>query len=184
MARAGEMLDLIDQHGTGVDLILAVDDHYGLSVFAVADGDRHQRLAQKMAVVIAVAGLPQTARLLDAIAERVHDEDRHRHHQAVLGDGEQIRPAYSLAAGNAIHVEQNDVDPLHPRIGVEKAFRLVDGKPRVGHVATPLAAAPKRRNSATETGFAGAAHSGCHCTPKQKAASSGPRTASTRPSSA
>ena len=50
------MLDLIDEHGTGVDLILAVDDHYCLSAFATADGDRHQRLAQKMAVVIAVAG--------------------------------------------------------------------------------------------------------------------------------
>ena len=154
MARAREMLDLIDQHGTGVDLILAVDDHHGLSVFAVADGNRHQRLAQKMAVVIAVAGLPQAARLLHAIAERVHDEDRRRHHQAVLGDAEQIRPANALAAGDAIHVEQNDVDPLHPRIGVEEVLRLVEGEPRVGHVATPLAAAPKRRNSATETGFA------------------------------
>ena len=184
VARAREMLDLIDQDRTGVDLILAVDGHHGLRMSAVADGDRHQRLAQKMAVVIAVAGLPQAARLLHAIAERIHDENRGRHHQAVLGDAEQVRPANAFAAGNAIHVEQNDVDPLHPRIGVEEVLRLVEGEPRVGHVATPLAAAPKRRNSETETGFAFAAHSGCHCTPKQNAASSGPRTASTRPSSA
>src|SRR4029079_14551702 len=93
-------------------------------------------------------------------------------------------PANALAAGNAIHVEQNDVDTLHPRIGVEEVLRLVEGEPRIGHTATPLAAAPKRRNSETETGFALAAHSGCHCTPRQNAASSGPRTASTRPSSA
>ncbi len=184
VARAREMLDLIDEHRTGVDLILAVDDHHGLSMPAVADGNRHQRLAEKMAVVIAVAGLPQAARLLHAIAERVHDEDRGRHHEAVLGDAEQIGPANALAAGNAVHVEQKGVDPLHPRIGVEEVFRLVEGEPRVGHGAMPLAAAPKRRNSETETGFAFAAHSGCHCTPKQNAASSGPRTASTRPSSA
>ena len=98
VARAREMLDLIDQDRTGVDLILAVDGHHGLRMSAVADRDRHQRLAQKMAVVIAIAGLPQAARLLHAIAERVHDENRGRHHQAALGDAEQIGPANALAA--------------------------------------------------------------------------------------
>ena len=104
-------------------------------------------------MVVAVAGLPQAAGLLHAIAERVHDEDRGRHHQPALGDAEQIGSADALAARNAVHVEQEDVDPLHPGIGVEEVLRLVEGEPRVGHDALPLAAAPKRRNSETETGF-------------------------------
>ena len=53
-----------------------------------------------------------------------------------------------------------------------KAFGLVDRNEGVGHAARPfavllLAASPKRRNSAMETGFVCGCHSGCHCTPSE-----------------
>ncbi len=104
-ARARETLDLIDEHCARVDLVLAVDHHHRLGMPAVSDRDRHQRPAQKVAMVVPVAGFPQPAGLFHAIAERIHDEDRGRHHQPVPGDAGQIGTTYALAARNAIHVK-------------------------------------------------------------------------------
>ena len=122
---------------------------------------------------------------LNAIAERVHDEDRARHHQAALGDAGKIGSAHALAARNAVHVEEEGVDPLHARMSVEKRVGLVDGEPGVAHVrdaSRGRAEAAEQRSSKPDS--PSPPHSGCHCTPRQKASSSGPRTASTRPSSA
>src|SRR5262245_21870816 len=184
LAGAGQSLDLIDEHAARIELLLGVDDHHDLCVPTVADGDLDQRLRQKVAVVVPVAGFPEAAGLLNAIAERVHDENRGRHHEAALGDADEIGPAYALAARNAVHIEQESVDPLYPGVRVEKGLRFVDGEPRRHDAATPLAAAPNRWNSDAEMGSDFTFHSGCHCTPRQNAASSGPRAASTSPSSA
>src|SRR5690606_17937789 len=90
---------------------------------------------------------------------------------------------------DAVEVEREDIDPAHRRIGGEEILGLGDGEGRIAHAARPLdailrTASPKRRNSSTDTGLVLACHSGCHCTPNRKGWSPGPRTASTRPSSA
>ena len=90
LAGAGQSLDLVDQHATRVELILGVDDHHDLRVPAVADRDRDERPREKVAVMVPVAGFPEAAGLLNAIAERVHDENRGRHHDAALGDADEI----------------------------------------------------------------------------------------------
>ena len=153
LTRAGEALDLIGEHRARVELVLGVDDHDRLRMPAVADRDCDQRPAEKVALMIRIAGLPQAAGLLHAIAERVHDEHRDRHHEPVLGDADEVGAADALAARNAVHVEQEGVDPLHRRIGIEEGLRLVAGEPRSRHGAMPFAAAPKRRNSDVDTGF-------------------------------
>src|SRR5581483_6908918 len=142
------------------------------------------RSAEQMALAVGVARFPQAPGLLDAIAERVHDEHRGGHQEALLGDAREIGPADALAARHAVHIEQEGVDPLNRWIGLEEGLCLVCGEPPGRHDACPLAAAPNRRNRDLEISLERADHSGCHCTPRQKAASSGPRTASIRPSSA
>ena len=184
LAGAGKVFDLAEEHRARVEIFPDIDHHNDLRVPAVADGNWNQGAAQEVALVVRIAGLPQPPGFLHAIAERVHDEDRRRHHQSAFDDAEQVGAADALAARNTVHVEQEGVDPLHRGVCGEKVIRLIDGEPCVAHGATPFAASPKRRNSVIEAGFVFAPHSGCHCTPRQNAASSGPRAASTRPSSA
>ena len=45
-----EALDLVAEHAARVELILGVKDHHRLRVPAVADGDRHQRPAEQVAM--------------------------------------------------------------------------------------------------------------------------------------
>ena len=98
LARARELRHLIGEHRAWIELILDVDRHDRLRVPAVADRNRDQRLAENVAEVVMVAGLPQPAGLLDAIAERIHDEDRARHHEPAFGDAEQVGAPHALAA--------------------------------------------------------------------------------------
>src|SRR5215813_337532 len=92
-------------------------------------------------------------------------------------------PSISAAVGNFLEIMVITKSPSLYQAHTPRAYRLRP-RGRMRHDALPFAAAPKRRKSEAETGFDFTAHSGCHCTPRQKAESSGPRTASTRPSSA
>ena len=87
---AREAIDLIGQHPAGIELVLVLDRHDHLPMPAVADGNRNESAAEQVTVVVQIAGLPQAAGLLHAIAERIHDEDRGWHHESVCDGTRQI----------------------------------------------------------------------------------------------
>ena len=62
LSRAGEALDLIGEHGAGIEFVLVLDRHDHLPVLAVADGNGTERAGKQVALVVQIARLPQAGR--------------------------------------------------------------------------------------------------------------------------
>src|SRR5262245_59798238 len=96
-----------------VKIVVGVASQHDLRLLAVANWDWDQRSSKQMVFTVRISSLPEASGFLHAIAERVHDEDGGRQHDAALRCAGQIAAPDAFPSWDAIHVKHEGIDPLH-----------------------------------------------------------------------